>query len=108
MRLEEQKQVTKLDIVTTGYRCDNCGKETKADRLPDEWHNFSSHHNEWGNDSCDSYEYYHVCSPKCYIEKLTDVVENELDDRYDAQVDYLEIQFARTLVEYFKSVGKNI
>lgn len=103
--LKEQKKVTKLENVTIGHKCDNCGKVINTERFPDEWHHFSSHHNEWGNDSCDSYEYYDVCSAKCYVEKFTDVVENELNGRSDAEVDDKEIQFARVLVDYFKSVG---
>lgn len=89
-----------------GRKCDNCGKVYSNRNFPDEWHNFSSHHNEWGNDSIESYEYYDVCSPECYVEKLIKVVD-EMSEIYDGKVDDMEIQFARRMVEYFKSDSKN-
>ena len=103
MEIRKQKKVTEKKYVTVGYKCDNCGKEIKGSRRPKEWHHFSSHHNEWGNDSIDSYEHYTVCSPKCYVEKLIKVVDSELSGRYDAEIDDMSIQFARRMVEFFKS-----
>src|SRR6056297_970601 len=108
MDIKQQKQVVKLENVTVGHECDNCGKVINESRFPDEWHHFSSGHNEWGNDSCESVESYDVCSPECYIEKLTKVVETEMDDISNGEVDDMKIQFARRMVDYFKSVGKNI
>lgn len=105
MDIKETKEVTEVKSVTVGHKCDNCGKVHNG-QFPDEWHHFSSHHNEWGNDSIDSYEYYDVCSPECYVKKLTEVVEGEMSGRYDGEVDDMEIQFARRMVEYFKSEGK--
>lgn len=107
MDIKETKEVTEVKTVTVGIKCDNCGKVHNGD-LPDEWHSFSSHHNEWGNDSIYSYEYYDVCSPECYVEKLAEVVEGEMNGIYNGKVDDMEIQFARRMVEYFKSVGKKI
>ena len=105
MDIKETKEVTEVKSVTVGHKCDNCGKVHNGD-FPDEWHNFSSHHNQWRSDSIDSYKYYDVCSPECYVEKLTEVVEGEMSGIYDGEVDDMEIQFARRMVEYFKSVGK--
>lgn len=36
--------------------CDICGKELK-----DEYAKVCTHHNKWGNDSCDSYEHNDLC-----------------------------------------------
>lgn len=108
MEIKEKKEVTEVKEVTVGHKCDNCGKVVNKVNFPDEWHSFSSQHREWGNDSCDSFEYYEVCSPECYIDKFTKIVEVEMKDRHDAEINEMEIQFARRLVEYFKRVGKNI
>jgi hypothetical protein len=105
MRKTEKKEVTSKQEVTIGYKCDCCGKEINATQLPNEWHNFNSHHDEWGNDSIDSYEYYDVCSPKCYRDKMIQIVEGEYKNRKWATIDEKDIQFARLLVETFKSVG---
>lgn len=105
MDIKKTKEVTEVKTVTVGHKCDNCGKVHDG-QLPDDWHIISSHHNEWGNDSIDSYQCYDVCSPKCYIEKLTEVVEGEMRGIYDGEVDEMQIQFAIRMVEYFKSVGK--
>lgn len=101
----EIKKVTSKQEVTIGYKCDCCGKEIYETQLPREWHNFNSNHDEWGNDSVDSYEYYDVCSPKCYKDKIIEIVEGEYKNRKFATIDEKSIQFARLLVEYFKSVG---
>jgi hypothetical protein len=102
MDIQETKVITEVKTVIVGYKCDNCGKIHNGD-FPDEWHHFSSHHNEWGNDSIDSYEYYDVCSPECYVDKLTDVVESEMSGIHNGDVDGMKIQFARRMVEYFKN-----
>lgn len=97
MYLKEQKSVTEFKEITVGIKCDVCGKIHKCSYIPDEWHNISMHHNDWGNDSVDSYESFDVCSPKCYITKLKECVK-ELDGRHSAEVDYFDIYFARLLV----------
>ena len=107
MEIKKQEQVTQVKNVTVGHKCDNCGKEVNESRFPDEWHQFTSGHNEWGNDSYESIEQHDVCSPKCYVEKLTKVV-GEMEDINDGEVDDMEVQFARRMVDFFKSVGKNI
>lgn len=108
MEIRDKKEVTEIKEVTIGYKCDVCGNVIDTKNFPDEWHMFSSNHNEWGNDSIDSYEYYQVCSPECYVKKFIEIVDSEMEDRYDAKIDEMEIQFARKMSEYFKSVGKNI
>jgi len=105
MDIKETKEVKEVKSVTVGYKCNNCGKVHNGD-FPDEWHHFSSHNNDLENDSILSYKYYDVCSPECYVEKLTEVVECKMSCIYDGEVDNMEIQFARRMVEYFKSVGK--
>ena len=97
MKIEERKQVTETKIVTVARKCDVCGKVHEGKYTPDEWHEFNHHHNEWGNDSIDSYEYHEVCSAECYAVKFKECVK-DLEGYTNAKVDEFEIQFARELV----------
>ena len=97
MKVVETKQVTETKMVTVARKCDVCGKVHKGKRTPNEWHAFNHHHNEWRNDSVDSYEYHEVCSPECYVVKFKECVK-DLEGRTNAKVDDFEIQFARKLV----------
>jgi len=57
--------------VIVGYKCDHCGKETK-----EEMNRLTYHHQEWLNDSVESFEYEHVCSLKCFIERIKYLYEH--------------------------------
>lgn len=97
MEIRETKEVTETKSVVVAHKCDVCGKINNGKNIPDEWHSFNHHHNEWGNDSIDSYEYHEVCSPVCYWTKFKECVK-DLEGYSDAKVDDFEIQFARRLV----------
>lgn len=94
--LKEKQTVTEFKEIIVGYQCDVCKKIENVKSTPDDWHSFSHQHNEWGNDSCDSYEYHLVCSPKCYAIKFNECIK-DLDGCYDAKIDEFEIDFARKL-----------
>lgn len=98
MEVNEIKQVTETKSVTVARKCDVCGNIHKGKYTPNEWHTFSHNHNEWGNDSCDSYEYHEVCSPECYLTKFKECIE-DLKGRKSAKIDDFEIDFARKLIE---------
>jgi hypothetical protein len=98
MEVKERKEVTEFKMVTIARKCDVCGIEHKGKYTPDEWHEFSHSHNEWGNDSIDSVENHEVCSPKCYWEKFKDCV-HDLKGRNNAEIDGFDIHFARLLIE---------
>ena len=102
MKIEKRLEVTEVKMVTIGRKCDVCEKVSDEKYTPDDWHSFSHNHNEWGNDSVDSYEYHEVCSPECYVIKLKECVE-ELADYENARVGDFEIQFARRFVDYIRS-----
>jgi ssDNA-binding Zn-finger/Zn-ribbon topoisomerase 1 len=97
MYKKETKEVKEQRQVVVAVVCDNCGKEHKGSKMPDEWHSFSGHH-----DSIDSYENYMVCSPKCYKEKLKEAV-NEFDGYDSAEIDEMTIQFAKNLVDFLNT-----
>jgi|GEM_PF-4304635 len=102
MEIKIEKQVTKVKNVVIGYKCDNCGKEVSQTRFPDEWHQFRSGHNEWGNDSYESIERNQVCSPDCYVEKLIKLVD-EMENINDGQVGDMQIKFAKRMVNFIKN-----
>lgn len=72
MKRERTKQVPKSVVYQTV--CDSCGRVDGAD--PRGWHHFSSHHNDWGNDSIDSWETHDACSWACYVAIVRRVVED--------------------------------
>lgn len=103
MIITEIKQVTKTKNYTVceNCECDNCGKIHNGKDIPDDWHEFNSHHNSWGNDS---YEYYLACSPKCYAELLKEVVDEYSGCDYDeVEVSGFSLEFAKQLSELLNS-----
>lgn len=65
--IKETRQVTKKVEVTIGITCDVCGKAIKGD-----YWTLRTSHNDWGNDSVDSFKYFDLCSRKCVCQKLED------------------------------------
>lgn len=100
-RIRETKIVTKTEEVTVGYKCDNCDKVHSGKSQPDEWHEFSGHHESWGNDSFESYEYYMACSPECYVNLLKKAVK-EFEDYNTSEIDGFSIDFAKNMVGFLK------
>ncbi len=75
----KERETIKKEIVqeTEAFICDNCGKEHKGKGLPKDWLEFSHQHSDWGNDSWESRQENHVCSPKCFKEKAIWVLNRE-------------------------------
>jgi len=135
MKKEEYRSVLVEKKVAISYTCDGCGKEytqndvpdgTKKEtvygirketvlglkdtdktdplRMPDSWHIIDAYHNGWGNDSIDSREENIACSPECYVKLFNEMVD-DFEDEDTSVVDDLEIEFAKSLRDYFKSKG---
>lgn len=98
MKIKQSQQVERE--VTVHIKCDVCNKIHDGGDTPDNWHTISNHHNHWGNDSRDSYEYHDVCSIECYKTKMKEIVA-DYETYTNAKVDDFEIQFARLLVSTF-------
>jgi len=47
---------------TKCFKCDGCGKKGFELEFPIQ---LEKHTDGWGNDGCDSYEYYHFCNADC-------------------------------------------
>ena len=98
MEILEKQNVTEFKNVIIAHKCDVCGKTNSGEYTPNDWHTFSHNHNEWGNDSCESYEYHEVCSPECYWIKFEYCVK-DLKDRKSAKIDEYDIAFAIKLLK---------
>lgn len=66
-----ETMVKKYAVVST--RCDNCHKTASGD--PDDWVELSWGHNDWGNDSVESGDRWHACSPPCLMALFKRVAE---------------------------------
>ena len=69
--IKTKKTIVIRDCVV-GKKCDVCGKDIPPivilDRCGEpgyDYYEVKTHHNDWGNDSVDSYEYFDACSPDC-------------------------------------------
>lgn len=71
--MREHKHLEKIIRTETvaAVKCDICGKEITGKF----WH-LTTHHNDWGNDSIDSYEYYDLCSRECIDKALDNYIIN--------------------------------
>lgn len=86
MRITERKEqtITQVTDVLIARKCDICGKmiEKVEHRGWGDLYNYfliTTHHNDWGNDSIDSYEYYDACCPDCVI-KFTEKYVREAQE----------------------------
>ena len=102
MKLREiKKEIVKNIFVSIGYECDICGVKTDKVSLPDTWHELTHSHNGWGNDSCDSVETFHVCSPSCYVEQVKSSIR-EVGGYSDSEIGEFTGEFMIELVKLFK------
>lgn len=65
MEITETKIITeprKISCVV-GVKCDRCGDIIQKGKV---YYHITTHHNDWGNDSIDSYENFDLCSD-CYL-----------------------------------------
>jgi len=51
-------------------KCDVCSKECTG-----RYWVLNTYHNDWGNDSIDSHEYYDLCSKECINTKLDEYIQ---------------------------------
>ena len=88
-----QEKMVKEKVVAY-YQCDNCKKSGNN------YLSFSSHHEEWGNDSIESWMYWDVCSAVCFKQ----LVREQLDDNENNKATYeiygMDYNFALELVGY--------
>lgn len=69
--------VTERVLVSRKLFCDICHKEVVKGQ--GYFHGFTQH-NEWGNDSCESYEPFHICSAiECLKTKIEEYAKESQD-----------------------------
>lgn len=64
--------VTEKVLVKEIRYCDVCKKEITVNSY---WE-LTTHHNDWGNDSIESYEYFDVCSKDCMRKKFEEYLKD--------------------------------
>lgn len=69
--------ITEKVLVKETTYCDVCKREITANSF---W-KLTTHHNDWGNDSIESYEYFDICSADCLREKFNEYVKDS-DSKY--------------------------
>lgn len=65
-----QHVVTERVLISRRLFCDVCCKEVKRGQG---YFSGNTKHNDWGNDSCESYQSFHICSSiECLKAKIED------------------------------------
>lgn len=59
--------VTESVLIGQTRYCDVCNGVIKNN---EPYWELTTHHHDWGNDSCESYEYFDICSEVCLREKF--------------------------------------
>lgn len=88
-RKYEEKTYTKTEKVMTSEKryCDICEKE-----ITDHHWRIQTWHNDWGNDSCESFETFDICSVDCLREALENYIKESNDD---GNTQHIEIEHKR-------------
>lgn len=79
--------VTERVLVKETISCDVCSGEINTDNG---YWELTTHHYGWGNDSCESYEHFDICSETCLKGKFCDYVkqsEKEVERRMCFEVE---------------------
>jgi hypothetical protein len=103
MKRFKKKEVVKIEEVYIGFQCDYCKKKFNRDENDDDdddYYSFNSHHSYWGDDSIESYDHYEVCSGKCFIGKVKEILKNE--NCRTLKIDDKERWFLEDLIKSFK------
>lgn len=71
--MRKYKYIEKIARIETvvGIKCDICKKE-----ITGKYWRLTTHHDDWGNDSIDSYEHFDLCSRECINKALDDYIKN--------------------------------
>ena len=75
----------KITKTVTGVECDMCNEiipvKAKLFDRPDHYFEVMTGHNDWGNDSVDSYETHDIC-PKCVAKFIEDYLKDCRDTAF--------------------------
>ena len=65
--------VTENVLVKETRICNVCNKEIEKGKA---YWVLTTHHYDWGNDSCDSYEQFDICSKECLRKEFEEYLED--------------------------------
>ena len=99
--IKEKKVVE--STVEVGKKCDVCGLQTLNRDVYDKWIHGNHHHGDWGYDSQDSYEWFDICSPKCFRVQLERSI-TELGKTWTGEIFGMPLNFAKALLAEFNTV----
>ena len=77
-----EKEVKRFEKVELRTVCDGCKKE--IDKKVGYFRVCTSH-NDWGNDSIDSYEHYDFCCPACLFKFAEPYVSESYNNRFNTR-----------------------
>ena len=103
MKITERKEVTHVNVdeVIVGRNCDICGKGIYPSKDWDARCNYfviHTWHNDWGNDSIESHEYFDACCPDCVMKFTQKYIKDSFEGMTHNTMK-IEIAHARTLAE---------
>lgn len=101
--IRKTKEVTEVKQVIIGHKCDCCGKTIEGKSTPNDWFHFSSGHEDWGNDSFESIEYYDACSPKCFLGIAENALKELKDYANSAKVADMPYAFVMKMINHLQN-----
>lgn len=90
-RTKIKKTIVERECVVS-KKCDVCGKDippTKSYFIGEAtpYYRITTHHNDWGNDSIESYEYKDACSPECALKICEEYIPYEFKKNHSRTIE---------------------
>lgn len=95
MKIYEEKEVLTTKKTLVKLECDVCKKDI-TDPQNGYYYKVTTSHNDWGNDSCESYEYRDICSDECLQEDFKSYLKS------DDQTKCINIERTNSRFSYIK------
>lgn len=94
----EAKKVLVTHDCVVGKMCDVCEKEIPPTVVPHtygepvyDYYEVVTHHNDWGNDSIDSYKHFDVCSQDCAYKLWEEYIHNSAGTRNTMCIEFWHV-----------------
>ena len=90
--IQKKVQLTVTKFAIVGKKCDMCGADILPisrtfPRKPNPYLEITTHHNDWGNDSGESYAHYHACSVMCAMKFTAEYLAKNFDDINSTEIE---------------------